>query len=47
MTNKQEGIFAIIAAFFVLFSAMLNPLVSAIIAVVLLTVFAIFKFFRK
>lgn len=31
--EKKEGIIAILAAFFVLFSAMIDPLVSAVIAV--------------
>jgi len=47
MTNRQEGIIAVIAAFFVLFSAMLSPLVSATIAIALLTVFAIYKLLKK
>jgi 1,4-dihydroxy-2-naphthoate octaprenyltransferase len=32
MTGKQERTFAILAALLVLFSAMLNPLVSALLA---------------
>jgi hypothetical protein len=33
MNNQTEGLFAIVAAFFVLFSAMLDPKVSVILAV--------------
>lgn len=47
MNNKQEGTFAIISAFLVLFSAMLKPLVSVIIAISLLTIYAIYKFLKK
>ncbi|MFO7882751.1 MAG: hypothetical protein R6U52_09465 [Kosmotogaceae bacterium] len=47
MTNRQEGIFALIAVFFVLFSAMLSPLVSAIVAMALLSAFAAYKLFKK
>lgn len=47
MTNRQDGIFAIVAAFFVLLSAMLSPLVSATLAIALLTVFAIYKLLKK
>ena len=47
MTNRQEKIIAIVAAFFVLFSAMLSPLLSAIIALALLTVFAVYKLLKK
>jgi len=33
MNDKTEGIIAILAAFFVLFSAMIDPLASAVIAI--------------
>jgi hypothetical protein len=45
--NKQEGIFAIIAALIVLFSAMWNPLVSVGVSVAALTGFAIWEFFKN
>lgn len=43
MSNQTEGLFAIIAALFVLFSAMLNPSVSVVISVVALGVYGIYK----
>jgi len=33
MNEKTEGIIAILAAFFVLFSAMINPIATAVIAI--------------
>lgn len=36
MTDKQEQTYAILAALLVLFTAMLNPLVSALLALFLL-----------
>jgi hypothetical protein len=47
MSNKNEGSLAIIAAMLVLFSAMLDPRVSAGLAVVLLICFAVYKLMRK
>lgn len=47
MSNKQEGIFAIIAAIFVMFSAMLNPIVSVITSVILLVAFSAYKLLIK
>jgi len=45
--NKEEGIFAIAVTLLLLFTAMLNPLVSAGLAIGLLIVFAIYKFLKK
>jgi predicted anti-sigma-YlaC factor YlaD len=47
MSEKTEAALAIVAALLVLFSAMLDPRISAGLAVVLLVAFAIFKFVRK
>ncbi len=44
MDNKTEGTISIIAALFVLFSAMLDPRVSVIVAVFALVALAIYKF---
>lgn len=46
-TNKKEGLFAIIAALIVLFSAMWDPLVSVGIALAVLIAFAIGEFAKK
>jgi hypothetical protein len=43
MSNQTEGIFAILAALLVLFSAMLDPRVSAILAVGGLILFGVYK----
>jgi hypothetical protein len=43
MNNQTEGVFAIIAAFVVLFSAMLDPQVSVILAVAGLTLYGLYK----
>ena len=43
MNNQTEGLFAIIAAFVVLFSALLDPKVSAILAVAGLLLFGVYK----
>lgn len=43
MTDRTEGILAIIASLFVLFSAMFDPRVSAGLSVILLLGFAIYK----
>ena len=43
MNNKTEGIIAILAAFFVLFSAMLVPKISAGLAIIFLVVLAVYK----
>lgn len=47
MNIKTEGVFAIIAALLVLFSAMWNPLVSVAISVVILLGFGIYKYNQK
>jgi len=47
MSTKTEGTMAIIAALIVLFSAMWNPLVSAVVSVVTLMAFGIYKFVQK
>ncbi len=43
MNNQTEGLFAIVAAFVVLFSAMLEPKVSVILAVACLVLYGIYK----
>jgi hypothetical protein len=43
MNTRTEGTLAIVAAFFVLFSAMLDPRVSTIIAITALVVLGIYK----
>jgi hypothetical protein len=43
MNNQTEGLFAIIAAFVVLFSAMLDPKVSVILAVAGLALYGVYK----
>jgi hypothetical protein len=43
MNNQTEGLFAIVAAFVVLFSAMLDPKVSVILAVAGLALYGIYK----
>jgi len=45
MSNKTEGIIAILAAFFVLLSAMLDPKISAGLAIVFLVVLAAYKLY--
>jgi Ca2+/Na+ antiporter len=47
VSDRTESIVAILAAFFVLFSAMLDPRVSAELAVVFLVALAAYKFFRS
>jgi hypothetical protein len=44
MKPKQEGTFAIIAALIVLFSAMWDPMVSMIVALAAMLLFAVYKF---
>jgi|GEM_PF-1606416 len=46
MSNKTEAIIAILAAFFVLFSAMLNPKISAGLAIVFLIILAAYKYIK-
>jgi hypothetical protein len=43
MNTRTEGTLAIVAAFFVLFSAMLDPRISLTIAVAAMVVFGIYK----
>jgi hypothetical protein len=45
--SKQEGTMAVIAALLVIFTTMLDPLVSAGLAILLMVVFAVWKFSRK
>ena len=47
MTNKTDGTISILAAIFVLFTAMLDPRISVGVAVVFLLALAIYKFGRK
>lgn len=42
--SKQEGTFVTIAAILVLFSAMLNPIISVILSLIVLSGFGIYKF---
>jgi len=44
---KKKGILAILAAFFVLFSAMIDPLVSAVIAIGIPSCIGIWKISNK
>lgn len=43
MNNQTEGIFAIGAALLVLFSAMLNPIVSVVVSVAALGLYGVYK----
>jgi uncharacterized membrane protein YvlD (DUF360 family) len=43
MTEKQEGAFAVAAAILVMFTAMVDPIVSIIFSVLLFTVYGVFK----
>ena len=47
MSNKTEGIIAILAAFFVLLSAMLNPKISVGLAIVFLVVLSAYKLYQS
>ncbi len=47
MSPNSEAALAIVAALLVLFSAMIDPRISAGVAVILLLAFAAFKFIRK
>ncbi|MBK9054673.1 MAG: hypothetical protein IPL78_28330 [Chloroflexi bacterium] len=47
MNDRHEGTWSIIAALLVLFTAMLDPRISAALAVILLVVFALYKFAYK
>lgn len=47
MTNQQESTLSIIAALFVLFTALLAPPVAAVLAVFLLVAFAVYKYLQS
>jgi len=47
MSNKTEGMIAISAAFFVLLSAMLDPKISAALAIVFLLALAGYKLYQS
>jgi hypothetical protein len=47
MTEKQESTLSIIAALFVLFTALLAPPVGAMLSVVLLAAFAVYKYLQS
>jgi len=47
MTDRSEGILAVIAALLVLFSAMVDPRVSAGLALLVLIGYAVYKFVPK
>jgi hypothetical protein len=47
MNTKTEGTVAIIAALLVLFSALWDPRISAVISIVALAVIGIYKFAQK
>ena len=47
MNNKMEGLFAILAAFLVLFSAMWDPRISAGLAILALGALGVSQFFWK
>lgn len=47
MNTKREGTIAIIVALLVLFSAMWDPRVSAVVSVVALAIFSVYKFLQK
>jgi hypothetical protein len=46
MNEKTEATISILAALFVLFSAMLDPRVSVVLSVIFLVAFAVYKFTR-
>lgn len=47
MSNKTEGTIAILAALLVLFSAMIDPVVSVVIALVALVGLGIYRFLKR
>ena len=47
MSNKIEGIIVMLAALLVLFSSMLNPMVSMVIAVAALIALGTYHFLKK
>ena len=44
---RLEGILTLVAAFFVLFTAMLSPLLSASLAIALLVAMGVYKLFQN
>lgn len=44
MNARSEALFGLLAALLILFSALVDPLVSASIAVILLIIFSIYKY---
>ncbi len=46
MSSQREGTLAILAAIFVLFSALFDPLVSVVVAIVSLVAFAVYSLRR-
>lgn len=47
MNDKQESVLGLIAALLVLFSAMIAPPVAAMLAILMLIAFAIYKFWHS
>ncbi len=47
INQKQESTASIIAALFVLFTAMIDPRISAALAVIFLIAFAIYKYWQS
>ena len=47
MNPKTEGKFTILAALFVLFSALLSPIISVLISIIALVGFGIYKLAQK
>jgi hypothetical protein len=47
MNQKTEGTLAIVAALIVLFSAMWDPRVSVVVAVVALAAFGVYSFMKR
>ncbi len=47
MDHKLEGTFALASAILVIFTAMLDPLVSVILSALLMIIYAIYAFTRR
>ena len=47
ISSKQEGTFAIVAAFIVLFSSMLDPIFSVAVSIVALLLYGVYKLTQK
>lgn len=45
--DQQQGVFAIIAALLVLFSSMINPVISLILSAVILVSFGVWKLIKQ